>query len=445
MKKSVKAFTALLLALCLIFTAAGCASNKSDDSEPNTPANESGVKLEKIFDYVFDAGTYTELDDEKAYAYFDSIYDLRPGGCTAVAKTTDTEGTMVGRNMDIYISNNPSYFFRTDRADHYKTMGLMYANTNAPSYDDVMENGLDSDFYNLIPFTATDVMNEYGLYVEVNMRTGEYDENGGLVFGCDGTRSSKGLESERRLCSFMLPLFLGERCKTVAEAVDYAQNKLDLYTPAADTAFPWNFCFVVADATGEYGVIEIAKNEVIYTQGGTAGVSDTGKTEMKEGSAQANFYIAPEFAKDEQLKIGLGRYDVVKNGWADVETERQMFDMMDSISYFQSYFPWCRFDNRSEEVSIVVTDPELLKELGMPEEYLNKVWDNDFVNEHPDYVNAYIAHDRADIMEHIKNGTLRDANYYWESAFTLVANCSQQTILVRFNECNKNMIKFTFE
>lgn len=445
MEKYIKSITAIILAICLLFTIAGCTGKGDNNAKPQTSTAAKGVKLEKIFDYVFDAGTYTELDDEKAYAYFDSIYDLRPGGCTAVAKTTDTEGTMVGRNMDIYISNNPSYFFRTDRADHYKTMGLMYANTNAPSYDEMMENGLDSDFYNLIPFTATDVMNEYGLYVEVNMRTGEYDENGGLVFACDGTRSSKGLAFERRLCSFMLPLFLGERCKTVAEAVDYAQNKLDLYTPAADTAFPWNFCFVMADATGEYGVIEIAKNEVIYTQGGTAGQSDSGKTEMKEGSAQANFYIAPEFAKAEKLKIGLGRYDTVKNGWKDVETERQMFDLMDSVSYFQSYFPWCKYDYKSEAVSVVIDDPTTLKEYGMKEEYLNKIWDNDFVNEHPDYVDAYMAHERADIMEHIKNDTLRDANYYWESAFTLVANCSKRTIFIRFNECDKNTIKFVFE
>lgn len=202
---------------------------------------------------------------------------------------------------------------------------------------------------------------------------------------------------------------------------------------------------MMADATGEYGLLEIAQNKVIYTQGGTAGQSDSGKKEMKDGSAQANFYIAPELAKIEKLKIGLGRYDGVKNGWKDVETEMQMFELMDSVSYFQSYFPWCKYDYKSEAVSVAIDDPAILKEYGMKEEYLNKIWDNDFVNEHPDYVDAYMAHERADIMEHIKNDTIRDANYYWESAFTLVANCSKKTIFIRFNECNKNTIKFYFE
>lgn len=445
MEKYIKSITAIILAICLLFTIVGCTGKGDNDAKPQTSAAAKGVKLEKIFDYVLDAGTYTEMDDEKAYTFFDSTYDLYPGGCTAIAKTTDTEGTMVGRNMDIYISNCPNYFFRTARENCYKTMGLTYTNTNAPSYNDVLKNGLDDNFYNLIPFIATDVMNEHGLYIEVNMRICEYNDDGSLVFGCDGTRSSRGLESERRLCSFMLPLFLGERCKTVKEAVDYAQNKLDLYTPSEDTTLPWNFCFVMADATGEYGLLEIAQNKVFYTQGGTAGQSDSGKTEMKDGSAQANFYIAPELAKAEKLKIGLGRYDTVKNGWKDVETERQMFDLMDSVSYFQSYFPWCKYDYKSEAVSIAIDDPTTLKEYGMKEEYLNKIWDNDFVNEHPDYVDAYMAHERADIMEHIKNDTLRDANYYWESAFTLVANCSKKTIFIRFNECNKNTIKFVFE
>ena len=449
MHSSVKRLATLVCAGALIL--GGFASvQAADTATPHPPKfanhwNTTYVKVKPIFDHVFDAGTYTSLDDQAAWAYIDKQQDLySPAGCTAFAKTTNTEGTIVGRNLDFYASNNPSYFFRTKRKGMYKTIGLAYMNKDLPSNDEVLRKGVNSKFYGMLPFFSADVMNEHGLYMETNMRTDEYDANGKSVFACSGTRSGKGLQSERRISAMLLPFFLVERCKNVDEALDYVKNRLDIYTPTPGTAMPWNLCFMMADASGKYGLLEIAQNEVRFTQGGMPGQSDSGKTDMKDGSAQANFYIDPGFAAQQRMKIGLGRYDTVKKGWAGVETEADAFNLMSSITYFQSYFPWSGFDYKTENVTTVIRDKALLRKLGMKDKYLNKVWDTEFVNAHPEYVDAYVKYNMPTIMNHLANGTLRDANSYWETAHTVVANCKKKTLLVRYNEDGKKVIRYSF-
>lgn len=50
-------------------------------------------KLEKIFDYVYDLGTYTSYDVKAADDYFADEYDDWGGKCTAVEKTLDWESS----------------------------------------------------------------------------------------------------------------------------------------------------------------------------------------------------------------------------------------------------------------------------------------------------------------------------------------------------------------
>ena len=55
-------------------------------------------------------------------------------------------------------------------------------------------------------------------------------------------------ESNDRVCATILPRILGEHCATVKEAVDYIKT-LNVYTPNRE-GLAWNFCFIMADATG---------------------------------------------------------------------------------------------------------------------------------------------------------------------------------------------------
>lgn len=146
---------------------------------------------------------------------------------------------LVGRNMDLNISNKNAYIIRTN-AGKFKTIGLAYTfRSISPDYDIVAEKGISQEFYKILPFMCDDVLNEAGLHIEINMRHGEYWPNGADMFGCSGTNP----ESEERVYLFEIPRYVGEHCATVEEAMAYVSS-LDVYSQNNY----WNDCFLVSDS-----------------------------------------------------------------------------------------------------------------------------------------------------------------------------------------------------
>lgn len=129
--------------------------------------------------------------------------------------------------------------------------------------------------------------------MEVNMRFYEPDKNGKPVFASSGTNP----KSKDRVSVVMLPRYIASRCATVDEAVALAK-KLDIYSIQAP-GMNWSLCFMMADATGNYGLLEIAQNKVSF---------------LKKQPAQANFYVTKSFNKQQHYKAGLGRYATIMNG-----------------------------------------------------------------------------------------------------------------------------------
>ena len=368
----------------------------------------TGIMCEKRFDHVLELPICTELD----YDFIDKIaieaLDLWGGGCTAVATVTEEGETLVGRNMDLNISHKPAFIIRTNVKDCYETLGLAYLfNDFMPDYDTVLAEGLTPEQYKLLPFLCTDVMNTEGLYVETNMRNGEAWPTGDGKFICSGTNP----DSEIRVFVAALPRFIAERCATVEEALSYVET-LDIYTQTEPTS--WNFCFMMADATGRYGLLEIACNRVVWHEG---------------QRAQANFYIDEEFASIEELCAGLGRYDVVTAGVDEVKNADDMFQLIDRASYFQMYTPeTCKYDYRSEFVGT------------------NPWWTTDFVLDeaNKDQIDAEITRISREISAMTREERA-DRNVYWESTFTEVANCTERTLFVRFFENDEYTLTLAFD
>lgn len=351
-----------------------------------------------LMDHVIDAGVFTELDYEYSKASIAKAYDNMGGGCTAVAKCTDEGRMLVGRNMDLNISHNPAYVVRTKVPGCYETVGLSYTfKENAPTYEYVKENGIPEEFRKTIPFLSCDVMNEKGLYVEINMRSGELDSEGNPKYSCTGTNP----DSDERVHAILLTRYIGEHCATAAEAVEYARS-LDIYT-AVGGFDAWNFCFMIADATGDFGLLEIARNRVIWHD---------------RQPAQANFYITPEFAEGELMKAGLDRYRVVTEGVDEVDSPEKMYELMDKVSYHQIYsYDRCGFDYRSEFIGI---EPH---------------WTIDYVmaDENREEIDAY-AKELSETLGKLPRSLKQDRNTLWESVFTEVADCSEKSLTVRFFE-----------
>lgn len=393
MKSTRRLLTMIIAAVMLLglFTACGQRDKKTAVSE--------------VYDRVFDAGTYTELDYEYASEFFEKNFDNYAGGCTAVAKVNAAGDTVVGRNMDLNISNKAAYIVRTDVEDCYRTVGLMYTYQDySPDYEDVKANGLPEEFEKVMPFLADDVLNEKGLYIEINMRNGEFWPTGESKFSCPGTNP----DSDERVYMFQLPRYIGEHCATVDEALEYVKT-LDVYSKDGFR----NYCFLIADASGHYGVLEFGQNKVIWNEG---------------QQAQANFYVSEELAAIQELKAGVGRYDKVLEGIDAVQTEDEMFALMDSVSYFQIYdIKNCQFDYRSENVG---EEPYATYDYVMAEE--NGAYIEEAMLQLGAYVNS------------LSRQELRDANTYWESVFTEVVNCNERTLLVRFYEDDAKTLTLGF-
>lgn len=359
-------------------------------------------KVRKLFDYVLDAGEYTSLD----YAFTEKMakadYDFRGGLCSAAAAAVDGK-TLIGRNMDLYISNRPAYVVRTNVPGCRKTVGLSYFHLFGPVYGEALNGGLDDGFAKRLPFFCTDVMNDSGLYMETNMRTGEYNDDGSSKYGCSGTNPG----AEKRVCAMLLPRYVCERCNDVDEALKYLET-LDIYTPGAKN-MDWNFCFMLADAKGRFGVLEIACNRLSWLEG---------------ERIQTNFYLTKEFAADEHMKAGLGRYDVLKNGLDSIKTKDDLYRLMDRVSYFQMYMPnACAFDCRSELIGA------------------KENWTSEYVTDEAnrEEIEAEL-HRVAETVKGLSRQALQDRGSSWESVFTLIADCNSKTLFVRFFEDEKRTL-----
>lgn len=391
---------ALIAAMGVSFIA-GCAKKAE-------AAEKANVKVNTVLDRVIDAGTYTELDRDSVNAVMKDKYDFWVGGCTAAATQVEDGDTIIGRNMDLYISDKPAFVLRTEVPGNYRTVGVGYTNMSGGSFEEVEKNGMPAKLHKMLPYLCTDVLNEKGFYCEINMRNGEYYPDGTNKFGCDGTNK----ESNDRVCATILPRILGEHCATVKEAVDYIKT-LNVYTPNRE-GLAWNFCFIMADATGDYGLVEIAENKVSF---------------LDKQHAQANFYITKEFADKEEYKCGLGRYETVMNGIDKVKNEKDMFNLINKVTYFQAYFPEkCQFDYRSENVGF---KPNWTTEYVMNEANRKEV--EEVVNE---------------VGNELKSMTRQEqeaANHYWESIITSVTNCNNKTMTIRFFEDDSRVLVLGFD
>ena len=361
-------------------------------------------ELKKVFDYVYDLGTYTHLDAKAADAYFAKEYDDWGGKCTAVAKTLSDGTVLVGRNMDLNITNKVAYIYRTKRIGCYETINLSYTFRDVSPDKDVLEKeGLTDTFRNLIPFMPDDVLNSKGLYIEINMREGETFEDGTSKFSCSGTNP----KSNKRIYMFELPRYVGDHCATVDQALKYIKT-LDIYSKDGY----WNYAFLLADATGHYGVLEFAQNKVIWHDG---------------QRAQTNFYIDEEMAAIEDYKSGVGRYDTVMQGIDAVNNEEDMLKLMKSVNYFNLYSPeTCVFDIRSELVG-----GELTYDYLMTPEKKDSIY--------------YLMSQTGQYIHSLSRQELQDTGEYWESSFTEVVNCTEKTIFVRFFENDMQTVKLGFD
>lgn len=367
---------------------------------------EKILNIKEIEPYIFDTETYTELDYKYAEKFFAKTNDNWGGGCSCVAKVLPDGHMVLGRNMDLSISNKSAYIVHTDCKGKYKTIGTSYTYRDySPLYDDVKKNGVSAEFTKILPFICDDIMNEKGFFVEVNMRNAEMWSGGQDKFACSGTNPS----AKERVYMFGVSRYLAENCATVEEAVEYIKN-LNVYSQNRY----WNYCFMLADKSGNYGLLEFCANQVIW---------------LPKQVGQANFYINEWGNSIQDQKNGEGRLNVLKEGIGSVQTKKDMYDLIKKVSYFQFYDPYkCQFDPRSEFLG---TFAGATYDFLMNPEYKDTVY---FL------MDAYGAPIRQMSREQLK-----EAAAYWESIFTEVIDCNEMALYIRFYENENIKYKVSFD
>ena len=356
--------------------------------------------MAKLFDGVYDAGIYTQIDYTYAQAHDAEMHDDWLGFCTAAAKVLPCGDTVVGRNLDMPISDVPIYVFRTQVPGCYETITLSYDSGSGYSEEQLLADGMPEAYAKVLPFYSPDILNSAGLFIEMNMRTSEPDETGVDKFGTSGTNPGAAV----RVSELALTRYIAEHCATIEEVLDYIQT-LDVYTMNKG-GYAWGLCYLMADATGRYGVLEIADNQIVW---------------LENEAVQTNFYLHPAFAEKQEMKIGVGRYELARFGLSDVSTEQDMLNLVKQVSYFQSYTPAaCAYDVRSECVG---KQPH---------------WTYDYVMNEANQaeIDAYL--DEREHMAAKQQGDL------WMSVLSEVVNCSQKRITVRLWEDEEKILVLEF-
>jgi len=338
----------------------------------------------------------TGIVANKALALLNDASADAEGRCSAVVKTLSNGDTVVGRNLDTSMNQYPVYIGTTDIEGFYKTVYATIMETLGPTYDSCVEKGVPKYMSALIPFVASDSLNSEGLYMEINMRMDQKAEDGNMVFSCSGTNTDAAV----RLNACELPSYVTMRCKNTEEALALIKT-LDIYTMCGDDS--WTICFIIADAEGNYGLLELGCNEVRW---------------LPLENIQTNFYISEDFNALQVYRQGLGRYEYLEENLEKVDSESDMLALMEGVKYSEIYN---------------IDDPnyDIRSEFAGDEEYLT----NDYLENDENWEAFLLTYtEEADYFYATDRKELEETNYFWISLYTTIVNCTQKTLSFSFYE-----------
>lgn len=187
--------------------------------------------------------SYDYLDYDYAYDYFEkrrmeTVESDRfvPAGCSAFFK----DG-LYGRNLDWYYSKMCSCIIETD--DTFGVAGALPEFTTS-----FLKENTYTDLYKILPFFLQDGVNDDGLCVST------------LVIPNTSESSKPTGEVRDSVCSIMLVRYILDNFKTVQQAYEYLREHVEIYFPKTLLEMDYNQHWLLADSTGDYGVIGIDNN-----------------------------------------------------------------------------------------------------------------------------------------------------------------------------------------
>ncbi len=223
MKKTSKKWKATaFLAVCAVAGFMICSTPSS------TAFAAKGVTMEKTWagatvehkvfkdlgHYVIELPDYTDASmGKKGLAAFNAIAergDAPRFGCTSMIKRNSKGEVIIGRNMDLDISQSVAFVFKTTYGKYENVCVSYLPNFYLPYAELQKLDEIDADIQNVLPFWSSDCMNEKGLYIEMNMRerTDRLTSHGIHSVRGEKTRNDGTPWSELRACQHAIPLLV---------------------------------------------------------------------------------------------------------------------------------------------------------------------------------------------------------------------------------------------
>ena len=397
------------LSSAAVDTATTAAAQTETTLDTTAESKNTNLMGEVLGDYIIELPIITEIDYDAGLKKNKEMFGKF--GCSGIAKVLDDGDMVVGRSFDLYYSNNPAYIIRTDVEGFYKTVGLSYNTFDGHTFDDVKENGVTDDELLTLLFFTVDVMNEKGLYIEANMRDEQPKETGISI--STGTNPDANVS----LSFPALVRYLGERCATVDEALELA-NSLNVYG-MSNGKVNWGGGYLMADATGHYGILELVDNKLIWTDG---------------QNCQANFYINDEYKDKAILGSGTGRYELLRSEIDSVKSEDDMATLIKKVRYTQMLDPYnSLFDPRSEVGGVgekyEAFGGMLTRQMCADDQYKDAILEA---------MEAFGSKEREKTIKQRK-----DEGTQWLSVWQTIANCNKKSIKVIFFEDDALTFDFT--
>lgn len=315
----IKKFIGLLIALSMVvFFFTGCSSSNAKVMNIgkgkqilnwNSEIVDHG-SYKDLGHYVIDMGEVSQKDfadgAERANEKFDT---LKTKSCTAIAKKNSKGQVVIGRNQDCEVSNYPVMIFHLNEGKHQAVS--FYYNDHFDYTYEQFQNGIDLEdsLRGMLASVSTDAFNDAGLYIETNMRTN-------LGVTTSGTNPGK-----ERVPMIGIISRIAQNSGTVAEALDYLKT-IDVYTMSSisgSSTEGWDYAFMIGDATGEYGVIEFANNQLYYTP---------------YANGMGNFFVSPALTQHDRYNTGYGRLNIAQQAMIGAETDRDMMEAVHKADWY---------------------------------------------------------------------------------------------------------------
>ena len=317
LKKTISIVLKLLMVMFVTMTTTSCATKSNDNATDSvfykeiqeTCESKDGTGFTDFGDYLIWIDDFKSADIESAASYAQVVSDNTQGGlCTACVNKNSNGEVLIGRNQDMEISQYPAFIITTSYGK-YKTIGYRYLDGDLYTYEKFKSEGYkNKDYINFLAFFATDCMNSEGLYIQANAR-----ERGDAFYNT-GTNPGK-----TRVRIDMISTIVAQNCSTVKEAVSFIKNELDIYSGPikSDTGFTEG-AYLIGDANGDYGIVEIAGNHVYY---------------LPYQNGQGNYYLNPICNAIDDYGSGYGRLARALDGLDEIETQEEMLHHMEKAMW----------------------------------------------------------------------------------------------------------------